>query len=66
MGNEIKCDLQPQLRTAELPLGQFVKFQPQSVDFLDISDPKAVLERILSCFACLSTNDMLDILYNEQ
>ena len=27
-----------------LPKGRFVKLQPQTVDFLEISDPKAVLE----------------------
>lgn len=31
-----------QVVNATLPTGTFVKIQPQSVDFLDISDPKAV------------------------
>lgn len=30
------------VKSTGLPLGSFVKIQPQSVDFLDISDPKAV------------------------
>ena len=30
-----------------LPKGKFVKLQPQTVDFLEISDPKAVLEHAL-------------------
>jgi ubiquitin fusion degradation protein 1 len=30
--------------TVSLPLGSFVKIQPQSTAFLDISNPKAVLE----------------------
>jgi ubiquitin fusion degradation protein 1 len=30
------------LQTCDLIQGNFVKLQPQSVDFLDISDPKAV------------------------
>lgn len=32
------------LENKNLPLGTFVKLQPQSVNFLDISDPKAVYE----------------------
>ena len=31
-----------QIQSASLPIATFAKFQPQSVDFLDISNPKAV------------------------
>lgn len=31
-----------EIKNANLELGRFVKIQPQTVDFLDISDPKAV------------------------
>ncbi len=30
------------IKNVNLSLGHFVKIQPQHVDFLDISDPKAV------------------------
>ena len=30
------------VKSTSLPLGSFVKLQPQSVDFLDNTDPKAV------------------------
>lgn len=30
------------VRNVSLPPGTFAKFEPQSVDFLDISDPRAV------------------------
>lgn len=30
------------MQGTRLPKGQFVKLQPQTVDFLEISDPKAV------------------------
>lgn len=30
------------IQYVSLPLGKFLKIQPQSVDFLDITDPKAV------------------------
>ena len=36
------------ITSTELPLGTFVKFQPQDVSFLEISDPKAVLQRALN------------------
>lgn len=31
-----------QVQSASLPVASYAKFQPQSVDFLDISNPKAV------------------------
>ncbi len=31
-----------QVESASLPVATFAKFQPQSVDFLDITNPKAV------------------------
>ena len=31
-----------QIQSASLPIATYAKFQPQSVDFLDISNPKAV------------------------
>jgi ubiquitin fusion degradation protein 1 len=33
-----------QTKSTDLPPGQFIKLQPQDTNFLDISDPKAVLE----------------------
>ena len=43
------------IESASLPVATFSKFQPQSEDFLDISNPKAVLENALRNFACLTT-----------
>ncbi|XP_022654343.1 ubiquitin recognition factor in ER-associated degradation protein 1-like isoform X2 [Varroa destructor] len=54
------------VENTQLPVGTFAKFQPQSVDFLDISNPKAVLENSLRNFACLSANDTIVIEYNEK
>ena len=31
-----------QVQSASLPVASYAKFQPQSVDFLDITNPKAV------------------------
>lgn len=51
--------------STDLPLGHFVKIQPQSVDFLDITDPKAVLENVLRKFSTLTVDDIIEINYNE-
>jgi len=50
---------------AELPKGQFVKLQAQSTMFLEISDPKAVLEQALRNFSALTQGDIIDISYNS-
>ncbi|EPQ58304.1 UFD1-domain-containing protein [Gloeophyllum trabeum ATCC 11539] len=50
---------------AELPKGKFVKIQAQSVHFLEVSDPKAVLEMALRNFTCLTQGDMIEIVYNS-
>ncbi|KAJ3208663.1 ubiquitin fusion degradation protein [Entophlyctis luteolus] len=54
------------IKNVSLPLGKFVKLQPQSVDFLDITDPKAVLEKAISQFACLTQDDIITIKYNSK
>ncbi|KAG9067617.1 ubiquitin fusion degradation protein [Linnemannia hyalina] len=54
------------VKSAGLPLGSFVKIQPQSVDFLDISDPKAVLENALRNFSTLTKGDNIEISYNDK
>lgn len=51
------------LTSVTLPVASYSKFKPQQVDFLDITNPKAVLEKHLRSFACLSKNDMISIDY---
>lgn len=53
------------IASCDLPNGLFVKLEPQSVDFLDISDPKAVLENSLRKFSTLTVNDVIEIDYND-
>ncbi|KAJ3129109.1 Ubiquitin recognition factor in ER-associated degradation protein 1, partial [Irineochytrium annulatum] len=53
-------------KNVNLPLGQFVKLQPQGVEFLDISDPKAVLEKAMGNFATLTQGDIITIKYNSK
>jgi ubiquitin fusion degradation protein 1 len=47
-----------------LPVCNFVKFRPRSVDFLEISNPKAVLESCLRNFSCLTKDDQIRLPYN--
>jgi len=54
------------LESISLQTATYVKLQPQSEEFLDISNPKAVLERALRTFACLSVGDMIAINYNNK
>lgn len=53
------------IANCDLPNGRFVKIEPQSVDFLDISDPKAVLENALRKFSTLTVDDVIEIDYND-
>jgi len=46
---------------AALPKGKFVKLQPQELTFLELSDPKAVLERALPNFPCVTVGDIIEI-----
>ena len=55
-----------ELESVSLQTATYVKLQPQSEEFLDISNPKAVLERALRSFACLSVGDMIVINYNNK
>jgi ubiquitin fusion degradation protein 1 len=54
-----------QVKSTDLPLGTFIKLQPQSPSFLEISDPKAVLENAFRNFACLTTGDIFTFSYND-
>ncbi|XP_026472540.1 ubiquitin fusion degradation protein 1 homolog isoform X2 [Ctenocephalides felis] len=55
-----------QIESVSLPVATFSRFQPQSPDFLDITNPKAVLENGLRSFACLTTGDVIAIKYNQR
>lgn len=55
-----------QVESVNLMVATYSKFQPQSPDFLDITNPKAVLENALRNFACLTKGDVIAINYNEK
>ncbi|KAH8360649.1 hypothetical protein KR200_011022 [Drosophila serrata] len=54
------------IESVSLPVATFSKFQPHSTDFLDITNPKAVLENALRNFACLTKGDVIAIKYNKK
>lgn len=51
------------IRNVQLPKGRFVKFRPHSKDFLDISNPRAVLEKQLRLHSCVTKGDVLMFTY---
>ncbi|KAL2853037.1 ubiquitin fusion degradation protein UFD1-domain-containing protein [Aspergillus pseudodeflectus] len=55
-----------QVKSTDLPPGRFIKLQAQSTSFLDISDPKAVLENAFRNFSCLTKDDIFTFAYNDQ
>ena len=52
------------IASARLPKGQLIKLQPHTQDFLDISNPKAVLETTLRSYSCLTVGDCIALHYN--
>ena len=53
------------LRNVTLPIGSYVKFQPENDSFLKIDDQKAVLETALRDFSCLTKGDKVAVFYND-
>ncbi|CAL4956792.1 unnamed protein product [Urochloa decumbens] len=49
---------------AALPKATYVKIQPHTSAFLDVSNPKAVLEKTLRTFTCFTTGDTVMVSYN--
>lgn len=54
------------IERTSLPVASYCKFQPLTVDFLDITDPKVVLEHALRHFSCLTSGDLIAIRYNNR
>ncbi|XP_012573153.1 uncharacterized protein [Cicer arietinum] len=54
------------LKSTSLVKGEFIKLQPHTKDFLDISDPKSILEISLRSYSCLTTGDTIMIPYNNK
>ncbi|KAI9081239.1 hypothetical protein K1719_036811 [Acacia pycnantha] len=54
------------VKNVTLPKGTYVKLQPHTKDFLDISNPKAILETTLRNFSCLTAGDSIMVAYNNK
>jgi len=54
------------IMNTSLPKGNYVKLQPVTKDFLDIHNPRAVLENTLRNFATLTVGDNIMINYNDR
>ncbi|XP_061368474.1 uncharacterized protein LOC133311435 [Gastrolobium bilobum] len=54
------------LRNICLPKGAFVKMQPHTKDFLDLYNPRAMLETSLRSYSCLTTGDTIVLDYNNK
>ena len=54
-----------QVKNTDLPPGKFIKLQPQNVNFLEITDPRAVLETAFRNFSCLTLGDTFTFSYND-
>ncbi|CAE7553881.1 Ufd1 [Symbiodinium sp. CCMP2592] len=55
-----------EITNTSLPKGSFVKLQPVHSDFLEIHNPRAVLENSLRNFATLTVGDCIVIDYNQR
>lgn len=55
-----------EVKSTSLSSAQFVKLQPQSPNFLEITDPKAVLEKSFRDFSCLTKGDIFSFEYNNE
>lgn len=55
-----------EFENVSLSKGTFVKLRPHTSDFLDISNPKAVLEHTLRNFTCLTVGDTIVVNYNNK
>ena len=54
-----------QIKSTDLPSATMVKLQPQDVNFLEITDPKAVLEKAFRAFSTVTTGDIFSFKYND-
>lgn len=54
-----------QIKSTDLAPASLVKLQPQDTSFLDISDPKAVLETAFRNFSTLTQGDIFSFSYND-
>ncbi len=54
------------VKNVSLEKAAFVKFRAQSVDFIEISNPRSVLEKTLRKFTCVTVGDVICIPYLDK
>jgi ubiquitin fusion degradation protein 1 len=54
-----------QIKSTDLPSASLVKLQPQDINFLEITDPKAVLEKAFRQFSTVTKGDIFSFKYND-
>ncbi|KAG8391687.1 hypothetical protein BUALT_Bualt01G0213200 [Buddleja alternifolia] len=54
------------IRNTAMPNGRYIKLQPHTTSFIQVSDPRAVLEKTLRSFTCLTTGDTFMVTHNKK
>lgn len=54
------------ITNVSLPKATFIKVQPNHEEFLEISNPRAVLENALRNYSCVTKGDTIQIQYNNK
>ncbi|KAL3500781.1 hypothetical protein ACH5RR_039874 [Cinchona calisaya] len=54
------------IKNVSLPNGTYVKLQPHTTNFINLTNPKAVLERTLKKYTCLTSGDTITINHNDK
>ncbi|KAL3500779.1 hypothetical protein ACH5RR_039872 [Cinchona calisaya] len=54
------------IKNVSLPNGTYVKLQPHTANFINLTNPKAVLERTLKKYTCLTSGDTITINHNDK
>eukprot|EP01118_Nematostelium_gracile_P014945 TRINITY_DN5908_c0_g1_i1.p1 TRINITY_DN5908_c0_g1~~TRINITY_DN5908_c0_g1_i1.p1 ORF type:complete len:285 (-),score=77.82 TRINITY_DN5908_c0_g1_i1:30-884(-) len=54
------------VKSATLPKGTYVKVQPHTTDFIDIANPRAVMENRFRNFSALTQGDVIKLEYNNK
>lgn len=54
------------IESASLPKATFARLKPQNIEFLQVTNMRAMLEVELRKFACLSEKDRIAVRYNDQ
>ncbi|GAV87103.1 UFD1 domain-containing protein [Cephalotus follicularis] len=54
------------VKNVELEKGTYVKLQPHTKKFVELSNPKAILETQLRSFSCLTTGDTIMVMHNNK